>query len=113
MKIMGLDSNGDWIFGEFKENLPALLQNIKSRLLQVKGDCFYDLDDGIDWFVSNRPSEYYIAEVKRVILQTEGVVRITNFEVIEGENKTLFLRYTIDSIYTSNITDIFNFYGNI
>lgn len=54
MRVRAIDSLGDWTFGkganDYKVNLNAVAQDIKTRLNSFLGDCFFKRTAGIDWF---------------------------------------------------------------
>lgn len=86
MKTRALDANGDWQFGRglqsyvTEEN--ALKQNILTRLRQWKGDCFFAVTDGVDYnnYLDIGRKKMLDLDIKRIILQTAGVLRISTFE---------------------------------
>ena len=53
MKIRKLDGLHDWTFGAGKQNYAvdeiAVEENIQTRVLSWQGDCFFALQEGIDW----------------------------------------------------------------
>ena len=53
MKFRTLDSNWDWKFGtgnsDFANNSLATAYDIKTQILSWYGDCFFAMQDGIDW----------------------------------------------------------------
>lgn len=85
MKTRALDSAGDWQFGRglqsFVTEKNALKQNISTRLKSWKSDCFFAMDDGVDWqnFLDIGKKRFLDIDIKRVILQTEGVLRISSY----------------------------------
>jgi len=86
MIIRAIDSNGDWKFGSgfqsFKKDLPAISQNINTRLKSWKGDSFANPAEGVDYnnFLGIGTKLLLDSDVKRVILQSEGVVRMQTYE---------------------------------
>ncbi len=54
MRVRAIDGDHDWTFGKgrnnYKKDLAAVVQNIDTRLSMFLGDCFFALDQGIDWF---------------------------------------------------------------
>jgi hypothetical protein len=80
------DDNGDFTFGRgkagYRTGRDAITQNVKTRLLSWKGDCFYAPAEGVDYnnFLSVGTKTFLDSDVKRVILQSEGVLSIENFE---------------------------------
>lgn len=86
MKIRATDTNGDWTFGKGKSNyrteLEAVAGNIKSRLLSWRGDCFFAPAEGVDYnnFMDKGTKDLLDSDIKRVILQSEGVLRINTYD---------------------------------
>lgn len=105
MIVRALDINFDWTFGRglsnYKVEKEAIMQSIQTRLKSWKGDCFFALDDCVDYenYLDKNTKIFLDNDVKRVILQSDGVIRIDAFEsTIE------------DRDYTANI-DVMTIYG--
>ena len=85
MIIRNLTSANDWTFGagiqNYRRNLDAIELNIKTRLQSWKGDCFFAPLEGVDYnnYLDVRTKDFLDSDVKRVILQSEGVIKITVF----------------------------------
>lgn len=85
MKTRALDINGDWQFGKglqsYVTEADALKQNIMTRLRQWKGDCFFATTDGVDYnnYLDIGRKNMLDLDIKRVILQTAGVLRISEY----------------------------------
>lgn len=106
MKIRAIDADGDFEFGKglasYKTKQDALIQSIKTRLLEWVGDCFFAADAGIDW--NNRIGEkdegsLLDQEIKSLIVRTEGVVQISDLAVVFS-NRVLSVSYEILTIYS-------------
>lgn len=86
MIIRNTDENGDWTFGKGKSDyltdLDAVMGNIKSRLQSWVGDCFYAPAEGVDYnnYLDKNTEDLLISDQKRVILQSEGVLKIISYE---------------------------------
>lgn len=84
--MRALDSAWDWTFGRGKQNylsnLDALKQSISTRLKQWKGNCFFATDEGVDWknYLDIGTKGLLDLDIKRVILQTGGVLKISSYE---------------------------------
>lgn len=88
MRVSGLDRNGDWRFGRgravYLQDSAAIAQNVVTRLRSFQRDWFLDIGAGIDWItlLGRRNSRNRITrEVERVVLDTEGVLRLTGLNV--------------------------------
>lgn len=108
IKMRNIDGNGDWCFGnnlqDYGDNLVSTKNNIKTRLQSVKYDCFFDLTSGIDWFniLGNRgqyAKEVIEINVRLCILQSLYVTEIIDLKVIQHEDRSLNLEYTINTIF--------------
>lgn len=108
MSIRALDKNWDFTFGQSMSNYlngnEEIAQNVKSRILSWLGDCFWDTEAGIDWnyLLGNKGTEQQIIlAVRGMIIQTQGVVRITSFDFSTNNRKLTFSSY-IDTIYSKD-----------
>lgn len=85
MIIRNVDENGDWVFGkgknDYRKDQDGLVVNLKTRLQEWKFDCFFNEEGGIDYknFLDRNTKVFLDSDVKRVILQTDGVLRINSF----------------------------------
>ena len=111
---MALDENKDLLFGQFTNGLSAIMQNIESRVLHLYNDCYYKLNEGIDWFNLIHSSPVYLQQtIKQVILASPGVQEILDFS-LTLEGKRISLYYSINTIYSQSIQKTLNFYyGNL
>lgn len=103
-----LDTKHDWTFGKGKSNFSrgadAIKLNLKTRLLSWKGDCFFALSEGVDYnnLLDIGTKALLDQDIKRVINQSEGVLRIESFSSIINSDRG----------YEANIT-VFSTYGRI
>lgn len=113
MIFRNLDENSDWRFGrgknDYARNSPAVALNVKTRILSWVGDCFFAKTAGIDW--ANRMSdknqvELLKQELRRVIIQTQGVTSIETFDIIFlSEQRKFTASYTINTIFSKAYKD--------
>ncbi|WP_299074728.1 hypothetical protein [uncultured Paraglaciecola sp.] len=111
MIFRNLDSDGDWTFGIGKGNYvadnTAIGLNIKTRILSWVNDCFFDLDAGIDWInrLGRKDTRAILeADLRRIILQSEGVTGIVSFDsTLTGRNFTA--NYSVNTIYSKEYQD--------
>lgn len=86
MIIRNSTSDGDFTFGkglsDYLTNQDAILHNVKTRLLSWKGDCFYAVAEGVDYnnLLDIGTKSLLDSDVKRIILQSEGIIKINSFE---------------------------------
>lgn len=110
MIIRRVDSTNDWNFGkgisDYAVETEAIMQNIKSRVLSWVGDCFFAPDEGVDWKsrLDIGQQDLLVQEIKAIILQSFGVVRITEFaSTFIGQTRAINITYTIDTIFGQTI----------
>lgn len=94
MTVRKLDSNGDWTFGNSRNDLidndDKIAQNVVTRLKSFKNDWFLDIEANIDWLniLGSRNNEKTIVrEIFRVAQETEGVWKVPNVEVTTNEKR--------------------------
>ena len=109
MRVRAIDDNRDWEFGKgrqsYKIDEECVIQMIKTRVLSFLGDCFFAVDEGIDWFGlldkgfqnENRLEK----SIKQTILDTEGVVGINSFDLIRT-GRGLVIKYDVQTIYSQS-----------
>lgn len=110
MIFRALDSNSDWTFGKGKQNylrdLDAITLNLITRLNQWKGDCYYSPAEGVDYnnFLDKGTKVFLDRDIKRVILQSEGILKINSFEsVLSSDIRELEIETSINTIYGDTI----------
>jgi len=110
-KIRAIDANNDWEFGQglgsYRADQEGLAQNIKTKLQEWVGDCFFAADAGIDYNTRLNPNQQNLLEqdVKSLILKVEGVVELTTLSVVFA-NRTLSMSYSIRTIYSPSIQNL-------
>ena len=107
MIFRGLDSNGDWQFGQglqsYVSGEAAIGLNIKTRLLSFLGNCFFDMLAGINWFIyfgTPGQQQQILLSVKAVILQSYGVTKVNNVTLNELSNGSMILTFNIFDLYS-------------
>lgn len=107
-----LDINHDWQFGRGIQNMTrenqAIGLNIKTRILSWVGDCFFDMNAGIDWvnrLGSKNQRALLELDLKRIILQSEGVTGILAFDT-NLIGRRFSASYTVSTIYSQDFQDI-------
>ena len=86
MRIRNVDSKWDWLFGQsltnYTQNEYAVILDIKMRLKEWFGDCFFALKNGIPWNIrlgSHNQKALLDNDVFNTIQNTQGVVRVMDF----------------------------------
>ena len=106
MIIRNTTAVGDWTYGkglsDYLTKLDAILGNVKTRLQSWVGDCFFAPAEGVDYnnYLDKNTEDLLISDLKRVIVQSEGVLRITIFEsVLDRDLRDLRTVCEIETIY--------------
>ena len=104
--MRALDASGDWTFGAGIQNylvgIDALSQSITTRLKQWKGNCFFATAEGVDWhnYLDIGTQQLLDIDIKRVILQTGGVVRLMDYSsVIDSAARSVAVTCTVVTIF--------------
>lgn len=106
MKTRAVDIAGDWLFGRglqsYVTEKNALKQNISTRLKSWRNDCFFAMDDGVDWqnYLDIGMKKYLDLDIKRVLLQTEGVLRISSYtSTLDTAERRATISATVATIF--------------
>jgi hypothetical protein len=106
MRIRGIDSDGDWLWGQglqsYRDGEGAIEEDMITRLRSWKNDCFFDLAAGIDWY--NLLGSSAVKEIERQIFRMiSGVDGVNAIESIEATRDTasrrLSLSIRVNTIY--------------
>lgn len=101
--------DGDWTFGKgianYAQNEQAINLNIKTALLSWVGDCFFDLQFGIDWvrLLDTGQDKNLQAALQTLILQLYGVVGVETVSAnLDPATRRLSVSYTATTIFSQN-----------
>jgi hypothetical protein len=107
MIVRALDENNDWTFGKGRNNYyrdqDAIAQNIKTRLQEFLGNCFFNLPAGIDWWnlLGSKNQLGLELAVRTTILNTAFVSAIVKLEVaLNPVTRLITMTYTVETAYT-------------
>jgi hypothetical protein len=110
MLFRSLSPEGDWNFGRGKVDYAlderSVELNLLTRIKSWKGNCFFDWDAGIDWTArmdKNQKADL-IAELKRLIIQSYGVVGVNSVTVGEGLNRSTVVYIDVGTIFSPSFT---------
>lgn len=108
-----LDENGAWLFGKglnsYVRGIDAVMLNIRSRILLWRGDSFSHPTEGVDYLSLLRynPGNALEYAIKRVILTSEGVLRITSFDAdFDSERRHLRVEAVVETVYGQGELDV-------
>ena len=108
MIVRALDADHDWTFGSGLANYyqanSAIVQNINTRLNSFLGNCFFDLNSGIDWFnlLGSKNEASLQLYISTQILKSEGVTGINQLLVdLDHSTRGLTVQYEVQTIYST------------
>lgn len=107
MIVRALDVTGDWIFGTGKSSYlsknNAVAQEIQCRLKSFVGDCFFDLNNYMDWFnlLGTKNQVGLNLAITSVILNTPGVTGIKQLLLkLDHQTRVFSVQYQVQTIYS-------------
>jgi len=78
--IRRLDNNGDWVFGSgkgaFINGLEGLKLRLATQLREWVGDCFFALQNGINWHLADKLERRVLREIQARIMSNTEVLGI-------------------------------------
>ncbi|AFC22584.1 hypothetical protein phi1422_0064 [Bdellovibrio phage phi1422] len=114
MIVRAIDENNDWTRGkgksDYKKDRAAIAQNIKTRLQSFLGDCFFAVNEGIDWWnlLGSKNSRDIRLALATCILDTEGVNGLAEIEYETTEQREFKIRYVVTTVYgTVSANEVF------
>lgn len=115
MIFRALDSNGDWTFGKgisgFLTGKDALIENLRTITKEWKGECFFALQDGIDWnnYMDIGTKTLLDADLQRNWLKAFGVIRIDSYtSELNSITRNLTVTASLFTIYgTMTLSEVF------
>lgn len=114
MKVRRLDRNGDWCYGnsinDYLIQKDAIVQNIKTRLKEYLGDCFWSLNSGIAWDIrlgQTNQEELLKSDTYSIIKDTSGVVSILEHSPVI-KNRRANIKTLVDTIYGRETIEVQN-----
>ena len=104
-----LTGTGDWLFGHGLSNLAvdeeAIKYNIATRLREWKGNCFFNLDAGIDWQsrLDKNQKDNLIADISLMLSQIYGVTKVNSVDFsYDAKTRDIVISYNVDTIFSPN-----------
>lgn len=113
MRVARLNKDGDWTFGRgragYIKRSDAIGQNVVTRLQSFTNDWYLDVDAGIDWLTllgtRGVTTEQINDEVRRVVLATDGVLRIDELSTkLDRATRKVTITVTITTIYQEQLS---------
>lgn len=87
MKFRVLDENWDWNYGrgiqDYTSASLAIAYDIKTKILSWYGDCFFAMEDGVDWkniLGSKDLKGEADSTIRKIIATEDGVAELVFFE---------------------------------
>lgn len=101
-------SSRNWVFGRgyssYKSGQSAIAQDVKSAMLEFENDCYWALQNGIDWLTRlgfHNQKEALDNDVITTIQNRDGVINIESFES-QVIDRAYLAQCQIYTIYSEN-----------
>jgi hypothetical protein len=105
--VRAVDSNNNWLFGSglnnYAANNAAVALDIQMNLQSFLGDCFFALDNGIDWFnlLGGKNQTAIALAVNAALLGTQGVTGIIQTSIsLNDSSRSLTINYQVQTVYS-------------
>lgn len=105
-----LDANHDWTFGKGVQNFAreqqAIALNIDTLLLSWVGDCFFNLQSGVNWkqLLNYGQQANLDAALQSVLSGAYGVVRLVSASVLfNPSTRNVAATYVVDTVYSQSV----------
>lgn len=109
MKFRALDGNWDWKLGKgtgsYSGDSQAIAYDVKSKILSWVGDCFFDVQAGIDWknILGSKDQKSQLDDaIKKIIVEEYGIIELSFFES-EISDRTYHCTVRFKTIYNETI----------
>lgn len=105
MLTRSLDTNHDWNFGNGKQHYldekSALNQNVQTTLLSFVGDCFFDLEAGIDWFnfLGSKNLEGLRRAIAYKLASVSGVITVNDVSISTDTERNANIVYNLTTVW--------------
>lgn len=105
MIVRALSEGGDWTFGkgieDYKSGIDAVAQNIQTRLSSFLGDCFFAVNDGIDWFnlLGSKNQVGLNLAVSGTILSTASVTGVLQLSLTLNAARRITVQYNAQTTF--------------
>ena len=110
MQIHKLDKNKDWCYGHGLSDIladdDAIMLNIDTRLNEWVGDCFFAVQNGVDWYngLDRGMKEFLDRQIRDVIIESFGVVQILTYESnLVNNTRKLTINVTLTTINSDSV----------
>lgn len=116
-QVRALDPTSfDWTFGQsgnnFQQNQDAIAQSIRTRLLTLKGECFFSTQSGVDWLslLGQKDLRPLNLAISSTILATTGVTGIVSLSAnLDHVTRDYTVSYQVQTIYSVTAAGQFTF----
>lgn len=119
MSVRALSTSGDWTFGIGANNYLSknaeVAQNIQTRLSLQKGECFFALDQGVDWtnLIGSKSQAAITLAVMGTILNTPNVTGLLPVSLNINSNRQISLSYNAQTVYSISLNGEFTYISGV
>ena len=112
MRFRAIDGTYDWLLGKGRQSYftddNAIRADIGTALRVFLGECFFALNDGVDWWnlLGSKDEQGIILQCRTVIAKRNGVVRINSVtSSLDRTSRRFVVTYNIDTIYSQGVVN--------
>ena len=103
--VRTLTPAGDWTFGNpgYLQGNNAIGQQIRCRLLQFLGECFWDTQAGIDWigWLGGKNANGLNLAISTVVLNTKGVTGINTLNfTVDPDTRAFSINWNVTTVFS-------------
>lgn len=108
MSVRAIASDGDWTFGQGRQNYltgeAEIDQDIATALRVFLGECFFDTTFGVDWWNligAKNSANAIVLQCRKVIAARKGVTRINKVTAArDTTTRGLRVSYNVSTVYS-------------
>lgn len=105
--VRTLTPAGDWTYGNnlsgYLINNDAIGQQIRCRLLQFLGECFWDTQAGINWigYLGGKNAVGLNLAISTVVLNTQGVLGINTLDFnVDPDTRLFSVNWNVTTVFS-------------
>ena len=105
MIVRSVDASNDWNFGkganDYRTGLQCVTQMISTNLRFFLNDCFFEMNQGIDWFnlLGGKDLVALKLAITTTILNTDDVTGVLELSTNLDKNRNVTISYQVSTSY--------------
>ena len=107
MRVRSIDGTGDWVFGTglsaYKDLNDSVQQRLLCRLKEWNGDCWFDIDAGVDFVNYSKNQDLFDMQIKAIILNTDDVLQITSYQSTLNSDRSFSIEFEVQTRFSQSV----------